>query len=135
MKETQLVATINNSLGKYNYDIATSNIENRCVIGKRGMMANEWGYLGKAALANRAIARNTVSHEFQHYNDYKNGVSFNRNSLEHNAHLLDMRVAPSQGLPGRYWSESRAVLKQAYGYNGSFPKTYGPGQIWFNIYR
>jgi len=91
--------------------------------------------LGDAALANRAIARNTVANEFQHYNDYHNGLAFNRNYLEQRAHLLDMRLAPSQGLPGRYWTESRSVLRTHYGYPGPYPNTYGPGQLWFNIFR
>jgi RHS repeat-associated protein len=91
--------------------------------------------LGDAALANRSIARNTVAHEFQHYNDYFNGVPFNRINLEQSAHLLDLRLATSQGLPGRYWTESRYFLRTNYGYKGKCPNTYGPGQLWFNIFR
>jgi len=91
--------------------------------------------LGAAALANKAIARNTMVHELQHYRDFTSGTPFNRNLLEHNAHLLDMKMAPSQGLPGRYWTESRGVLQTHYSYSGPFPKTFGPGQLWYNIFR
>jgi len=58
-----------------------------------------------------------------------------RNALEHRAHLLDLRLAPKQGLPGRYWTESRSVLRTYYNYTGPIPHTYGPGQLWFNIFR
>ena len=40
--EIKLIETIKYSLRSYNYSIKVSNIENKCVIGKRGMMANEW---------------------------------------------------------------------------------------------
>ena len=40
--ETKLIAIINFSLRSYNYSIKVSDIENKCVIGKRGMVANEW---------------------------------------------------------------------------------------------
>jgi len=41
--EIKLIETIKNSLKSYSYSISVSNIENQCIIGKRGMMANEWG--------------------------------------------------------------------------------------------
>jgi hypothetical protein len=40
--EAQLLEAIKYALISYNYSIEVSNIENKCVIGKRGMMANEW---------------------------------------------------------------------------------------------
>lgn len=40
--ETQLVEIIKNSLKSYSYSIAVSNEESKCIIGKRGMRANEW---------------------------------------------------------------------------------------------
>jgi hypothetical protein len=91
--------------------------------------------LGDLALLNRSIARNTVAHELDHLNAFRSGAPLNINSLEQRAYLLDMKLARPQGLPGRYWTESRHVLRNDYGYNGPFPKTYGPGQIWFNIFR
>ena len=41
--EIKLIETIKYALSSYNYSIEISNIKNKCVIGKRGMMANEWG--------------------------------------------------------------------------------------------
>lgn len=41
--ETKLIEIINSALRSYNYSIKVSDIENNCVIGKRGMVANEWG--------------------------------------------------------------------------------------------
>ena len=40
--EAKLVESIKNSLKSYNYRIAISNSESKCIIGKRGMVANEW---------------------------------------------------------------------------------------------
>jgi hypothetical protein len=40
--EARLIETIEYALHSYGYTIKVSNIENDCVIGKRGMMANEW---------------------------------------------------------------------------------------------
>lgn len=40
--EAKLIETIKSSLKSYSYSISVSNIENQCIIGKRGMMANEW---------------------------------------------------------------------------------------------
>ena len=40
--EIKLIEIIKNSLKSYSYSISVSNIENQCIIGKRGMMANEW---------------------------------------------------------------------------------------------
>lgn len=40
--ETKLVEAIKNGLHSYNYNVAVANTEDKCVIGKRGMMANEW---------------------------------------------------------------------------------------------
>jgi len=108
-------------------------------LGERDYGGYIWGTsdikLGDAALVTRSIARNTVAHEFQHYQDYYSGLPPNRNYLEQRAHLLDMRLAPSQNLPGRYWSESRIVLRTYYNYYGPYPKTYGFGQLWYNIFR
>ena len=42
LEEATLIEIIKNGLRSYNYSIAVSNIENKCVIGKRGMKANEW---------------------------------------------------------------------------------------------
>jgi hypothetical protein len=40
--ETKFFEIIKDCLNSYNYSISFSNIENKCVIGKRGMVANEW---------------------------------------------------------------------------------------------
>ncbi|MDI9862701.1 hypothetical protein QM480_00090 [Flectobacillus sp. DC10W] len=40
--ETQLIEAIRNGLHSYYYAVAVISTENKCVIGKRGMMANEW---------------------------------------------------------------------------------------------
>jgi hypothetical protein len=40
--EIKLIETIEYALRSYHYSIEVSNPENNCVIGKRGMMANEW---------------------------------------------------------------------------------------------
>ena len=42
VEEATLIEIIKNGLRSYNYSIAVSNIEDKCVIGKRGMVANEW---------------------------------------------------------------------------------------------
>jgi hypothetical protein len=40
--ETKLIEAIKKALKSYKYNIDISNVENNCIIGKRGMMANEW---------------------------------------------------------------------------------------------
>lgn len=42
IEEGKLIETIKNGLRSYNYSIPVSNLENKCIIGKRGMVANEW---------------------------------------------------------------------------------------------
>ena len=42
IEESKLIDTLKNSLRSYRYSILVSNIENKCVIGKRGIDANEW---------------------------------------------------------------------------------------------
>jgi hypothetical protein len=42
IEEAKLIETIKNGLRSYNYSIPVSNLENKCIIGQRGMVANEW---------------------------------------------------------------------------------------------
>lgn len=42
IEETKIIEVIKMSLSKYKYKLAFSNVENKCIIGKRGIKANEW---------------------------------------------------------------------------------------------
>lgn len=42
IEESKLFEIAKNALDACKYSISVSNIENKCIIGKRGLMANEW---------------------------------------------------------------------------------------------
>ncbi len=95
-------------------------------------------YFGELSLEGRAIAENSLEHEYSHILDYRAypGLVYtlaNHYASEYRAHLLDLNLTSSQLLPYRYWFESKNILFWNYHYSGSIPNSLRWHNILFNI--